>query len=187
MFKHFYRLMVVALGFFVASSCGEATPKYGNIYTDYDDGTVDEDVAESEAITPDEDVDNTLYGCIGCEFDVQGTVLNEQGVPIPNIEAIMYAGTSIAASTRTDQNGAFSLVLKSNYGCDIGDPETVPLTFNDTDGSANGGNFESKKVDVVLPWDYNNGYGWDPCAYKKSDIEVKLDKVGNDDDTLLKD
>jgi len=50
---HFYRLMVVALGMVVASSCGEATPKYGNIYVDYDDATVDDDTTDEDVLLKD--------------------------------------------------------------------------------------------------------------------------------------
>ncbi|HOW52309.1 MAG TPA: radical SAM-associated putative lipoprotein [bacterium] len=56
MLKHFYRLMIVAVSFFLASSC-HSTPLYGIEQTDFDDGTVDEDVAENETITPDDDFD----------------------------------------------------------------------------------------------------------------------------------
>jgi len=84
MLKHFYRLMVVALGFFVASSCGEATPKYGNIYTDYDDGTLDEEVVDEDAVDNDvadmdERYDNPVPEYAAPDVDFEHDAPNDDG------------------------------------------------------------------------------------------------------------
>lgn len=253
MLKHFYRLMVVALGLFLASSCGKSTPLYGIEETDYDDGTVDVEAADVDTVDvdlrdddpypeyaapdtdyfdfdkadddaadgdeqidedapPDEDVlpsdedgaddgdavedipdmdddeyaDETVYGCVGCKFDVLGAVVDAQGNPLKDIEVVVEQLDNPYAQTtaKTNAEGVFIVALNSNYGCNINEDSAVTVTFNDTDGAANGGNFESKEVSLNLPW---KAYEWEPCIYEKNDIEVKLDKVGNDDDTLLKD
>ncbi|HNT26968.1 MAG TPA: hypothetical protein PKH10_02200 [bacterium] len=122
--------------------------------------------------------------CEGCEFGIQGTVMNAQGDTLTGIEVVAYAGTSFETSVRTGATGIFKLDLQSNYGCDIGEPETIPLIFNDTDGVANGGNFESKQVDAVLPWTESLV---NPCTYQKMDLVIALDEVGNNDDILFPD
>ncbi|HNT26965.1 MAG TPA: hypothetical protein PKH10_02185 [bacterium] len=58
MLRHFYRLMVVALGFFLASSCNRGSTDYGVIDTDYtspDEDVVDEDVAIDDDVANDDD------------------------------------------------------------------------------------------------------------------------------------
>ncbi len=122
--------------------------------------------------------------CVGCEFAIQGTVLNAQGDTLTGIEVVAYEGTSFETIVTTGPTGIFKFDLQANYGCEIGEPETIPLIFNDTDGAANGGNFESKQVDAVLPWIES----WvNPCTYQNKDLVITLDEVGNNDDILFPD
>lgn len=154
-----------------------------------EDGAVDEDAVDSlfdDDGMPDEDVDHTIYGCIGCEFDVQGTVADAQGSPLKDIEVVVEQLDNPYAKTtaKTNAEGVFTVALNSNYGCNINEDSAVTVTFNDIDGAANGGSFASKEANLNLPW---KGYDSEPCTYEKNDIEVKLDKVGDDDDSLLPD
>lgn len=70
------------------------------------------------------------------DFVVSGRVVDEEGQPIKDISAEMNV------VTRTDADGVFYLQ---------GD---VPvITFNDTDGEANGGEFETLTINLTTSGD----------------------------------
>ncbi len=172
MLKHFYRLMVVALGLFVVSSCGEATPKYGNIYVDYDDATVDEDVGT--------DIDGTLYGCWPCRYYAAGNVVDKIGDGIPGIEVLLVEESAVLKS---NVSGQFEFNLEVADSNCSGGPITRTLRFTDVDGIANGGEFAEKEIDVVLT---HEGSSY-PCYMSNDNIRVTMEEATTDDDILLPD
>ena len=209
MLKQFYRLMVVALGFFVASSCGEATPKYGNIYTDYDEGavdaevsadldegTVDADVVESETITPDEDfvesetvmsdddsVDkeqgDPAYGCPAIEYLVEGKVASVLGEPIRGIEINTVSLQCYRAYS--DERGDFSWNCRDE--CYGSMPQTIKLVAMDVDGEQNG---SFAKKEKIVPLECDSPISWENhCT--NTEVKIELEEVSSDDDALLKD
>lgn|GEM_PF-3492778 len=241
MLRHFYRFMVVALGLFLASSCGKSTPLYGIEETDFDDGALDEEVVDEDAVEsnmtdrdqdipdtpsygseasdyqpdgdaqfdedappdddavdaegfdseseiPDEDGDepefeDTLYGCPSTEYHIAGTVTSAENIPIAGLKVeanMMFGGNDIQY---TDASGNFEF---SKY-VDCGDPAGgyFQLTVSDIDGSTNG-SYQGQVIDENMDCTNTGGsFGHYDCV--KTDIEIKLEEVSSDDDTLVND
>lgn len=201
MFKQFYRLMVVALGFFVASSCGEATPKYGNIYTDYDDGTVDEDVADEDAFQnenpmPDDDSDDKewsdpAYGCTRTYYKIEGLVTTLDGAPIVGVVVVRGVLSDdekiddclqIDYCQKTDDAGKFIF----SYGDSCRDPQVhFSLSATDVDGDVHG-LYKNKTVSGTMDCTYSGG-SWGDYHCTNTEVKIELEEAFPDDDNLLSD
>ena len=70
------------------------------------------------------------------DFVVSGRVVDEEGQPIKDISAEMNV------VTRTDADGVFYL-----------QGDTPQITFRDTDGEANGGEFETRTINLTTSRD----------------------------------
>lgn len=169
MFKHFYRLMVVALGVFLASSCGKSTPLYGCIEGDFD-----------ELPVTDNDV------CPFTEYRIEGTILSTMGTPIegikitPSNNSIGVAGIDgYYAEIYSGPTGNFSFAAWD----ECGNPKTTSFVIiaDDVDGDQNG-NFATKETAVSL--ECNDVISSDNhCA--NTAVKIELEEVSSDDDTLV--
>ncbi len=183
MLRHFYRLMVVALGLFLASSCGKSEPLYGIEATDFDDGTVDEDVQSDEDATEQEFTDS-LYGCPTADYLIEGTVKSTAEVPINGIEITSDLYYRYVPTATTGDDGAFSIT--ANDGCFDSPQKTAMLSIKDVDGALNG-QYQDKVVSVQLVCtnDAPSGYAHYVCV--NTDVKIELEAVVPDDDNLLSD
>ncbi len=92
-----------------------------------------------------------MYGSPTAHYSVKGTVTDENGNPIKDLEVRLhgvaeYEGQGISvpnqlAPVRTDQKGTYHLEM--SYGRIF---PTVQVNVDDVDGSANGGEFASDSL-----------------------------------------
>jgi putative lipoprotein (rSAM/lipoprotein system) len=114
MLRHFYRLMVVALGLFVTSNCSHSEPMYGIILTDYDDGTVDEDVADVD-VADHETADTPTYGTESSDYQPDADVQLDEDLP-PDEDAVDAEGLDAEAEV-PDEDGDEPEFEDTLYGC----------------------------------------------------------------------
>lgn len=77
-----------------------------------------------------------MYGCPYADFDVDITICDEEGNPIPGIEVLKHQeGEKMATS---DENGRAKLTIKGQTIC--------YMYLTDVDGEANGGDFDDLQV-----------------------------------------
>ena len=87
-----------------------------------------------------EDGVEALYGVETSEFEIVGTITNEESAPIKDIQVVRHPGFDTAY---TDANGNFRIVNEGFLG------GTVFLHIDDVDGDANG-SYQSDTAQVVL-------------------------------------
>ena len=118
-----------------------------------------------------DDIDNIpcMYGTPTVEFTIKGKVTDSAGVPIKGIVVSSDRNSDLSAVTGEDGSFTTNKVRAINiYGT---------LTFTDTDGDANGGDFATKDVSVEsLPKvEIKGGDGWYNGEYEVT-ADVKLTK-----------
>lgn len=118
-----------------------------------------------------DDIDNIpcMYGTPTVEFTIKGKVTDSAGVPIKGIVVSSDRNSDLSAVTGEDGSFTTNKVRAINiYGT---------LTFTDTDGDANGGDFATKDVSVEnLPTvKIKDGEGWYNGEYEVT-ADVKLTK-----------
>ena len=118
-----------------------------------------------------DDIDNIpcMYGTPTVEFTIKGKVTDSAGVPIKGIVVSLDRNSDLSAVTGEDGSFTTNKVRAINiYGT---------LTFTDTDGDANGGDFATKDVSVEnLPTvKIKDGEGWYNGEYEVT-ADVKLTK-----------
>lgn len=92
-------------------------------------------------------------------FRVQGTVTDDRGVPIPNIEVSNRHGNT----TRTAHNGSFDF-SGSNFSF------KTDLVFIDDDGLDNGGQFEK----VIFPIEFTEADRTGEDSFEQADLTFTL-------------
>ena len=109
------------------------------------------------------------YGTPIVEFSVKGRVVDADAAPVENIEV---SAVNYYESVRTAADGTFHISGEMT-GFEMKD---LTLCFTDTDGEANGGEFE--KITQVVPMTQTDaGDGkWDNGDYKADNVEVVLKK-----------
>ena len=87
-----------------------------------------------------EDGVEALYGVETSEFEIVGTITNEESAPIKDIQVVRHPGFDTAF---TDANGNFRIVNEGFQG------GYVLLHIDDVDGDANG-SYQSDTAQVIL-------------------------------------
>lgn len=87
-----------------------------------------------------EDGVEALYGVETSEFEIVGTITNEESAPIKDIQVVRHPGLDTAF---TDANGNFRIVNEGFQG------GYVLLHIDDVDGDANG-SYQSDTAQVIL-------------------------------------
>lgn len=111
-----------------------------------------------------------MYGTPYNNYKIKGKVTDKAGQPIKGIEVRSNAALPTPeATTRAD--GTYDLA-----GQGIGNMARV--TFTDTDGSANGGDFAEKTVDIEFTEAERTaqGKGWDQGSFAKSGVDETLEE-----------
>lgn len=111
-----------------------------------------------------------MYGTPYNNYKIKGKVTDKAGQPIKGIEIRSNAALPTPeATTRAD--GTYDLA-----GQGIGNMARV--TFTDTDGPANGGDFAEKTVDIEFTEAERTaqGKGWDQGSFAKSGVDETLEE-----------
>lgn len=111
-----------------------------------------------------------MYGTPYNNYKIKGKVTDKAGQPIKGIEVRSNAALPTPeATTRAD--GTYDLA-----GQGIGNMARV--TFTDTDGPANGGDFAEKTVDIEFTEAERTaqGKGWDQGSFAKSGVDETLEE-----------
>ena len=111
-----------------------------------------------------------MYGTPYNNYNIKGKVTDKAGQPIKGIEVRSNAALPTPeATTRAD--GTYDLA-----GQGIGNMARV--TFTDTDGPANGGDFAEKTVDIEFTEAERTaqGKGWDQGSFAKSGVDETLEE-----------
>ena len=87
-----------------------------------------------------EDGVEALYGVETSEFEIVGTITNEESAPIKDIQVVRHPGFDTAY---TDANGNFRIVNEGFQG------GYVLLLIDDVDGATNG-SYQSDTAQVIL-------------------------------------
>lgn len=87
-----------------------------------------------------EDGVEALYGVETSEFEIVGTITNEESAPIKDIQVVRHPGFDTAF---TDANGNFRIVNEGFQG------GYVLLLIDDVDGATNG-SYQSDTAQVIL-------------------------------------
>jgi putative lipoprotein (rSAM/lipoprotein system) len=121
-----------------------------------------------------DEVDETpvAYGSPSVDYRVIGEVSDEEGNPLEGIRVIVEKYPSMADTVYTDAKGAFQTENINSVGFYIHD-----VAFDDVDGEAGGGEFESVKVPIE---DFERkkikeGEGWYNGEYELS-TKVQMKK-----------
>lgn len=125
-------------------------------------------IAEGVEVKMMEDLP-VMYGTPIVEFSVKGKVLDADSNPIPNIEV---KHDEWHESVRTDAEGSFEFSAEIT-GFEL---ENTSLTFTDTDGEENGGEFMTQTVEIPLTQTHPGDGAWDNGDYSASDVKVILSK-----------
>lgn len=86
----------------------------------------------------------TAYGCPTIDFQADGRITDEEGYPIEGIEinAKFLDDTNEYPVIYSDEDGRFSTeIFKDKY--------LISLIATDIDGEKNGGEFETKEIDLT--------------------------------------
>ena len=120
------------------------------------------------------------YGVPNADYKVLGTVTDEAGNPLKGIQVAkeeIKKGDElpIRDTVYTDENGKYTFAAN---GFPI--ERTVNVTFNDIDGAANGGEFESKTVKGAVYEQIKKGdsnwYDGEFSATVNAELKKKADK-----------
>ena len=121
-----------------------------------------------------DEVDETpvAYGSPSADYRVIGEVSDEEGNPLEGIRVIVEKYPNMADTVYTDAKGAFQTENINSVGFYIHD-----VAFDDVDGEAGGGEFESVKVPIE---DFERkkikeGEGWYNGEYELS-TKVQMKK-----------
>ena len=112
------------------------------------------------------------YGSPSVDYRVIGEVSDEEGNPLEGIRVIVEKNSHMADTVYTDAKGAFQTENINSVGFYIHD-----VAFDDVDGEAGGGEFESAKVPIK---DFERkkikeGEGWYDGEYELS-TKVQMKK-----------
>ena len=112
------------------------------------------------------------YGSPSVDYRVIGEVSDEEGNPLEGIRVIVEKNSHMADTVYTDAKGAFQTENINSVGFYIHD-----VAFDDVDGEAGGGEFESAKVPIK---DFERkkikeGEGWYNGEYELS-TKVQMKK-----------
>ena len=111
------------------------------------------------------------YGVPTSEFKVSGTVTGAGGAKLKGIQVVSVFGEQtwmVTDTTYTDSSGKFSSVTRTYP------EEKVQIIFNDIDGSANAGEFESQTVTVPAKQIAKGDGSWFRGTYEvKADVILK--------------
>ena len=111
-----------------------------------------------------------MYGIPYNNYKIKGKVTDKAGQPIKGIEVRSNAALPTPEAT-TAADGTYDLA-----GQGIGNMARV--TFTDTDGPANGGDFAEKTVDIKFTEAERTaqGKGWDQGSFAKSGVDETLEE-----------
>lgn len=111
-----------------------------------------------------------MYGTPYNNYKIKGKVTDKAGQPIKGIEVRSNAALPTPEAT-TAADGTYDLA-----GQGIGNMARV--TFTDTDGPANGGDFAEKTVDIKFTEAERTaqGEGWDRGSFAKSGVDETLEE-----------
>ena len=111
-----------------------------------------------------------MYGTPYNNYKIKGKVTDKAGQPIKGIEVRSNAALPTPEAT-TAADGTYDLA-----GQGIGNMARV--TFTDTDGPANGGDFAEKTVDIKFTEAERTaqGKGWDQGSFAKSGVDETLEE-----------
>ena len=116
-----------------------------------------------------------MYGQPSMDYTISGRVTDENDKPLEGIKVGNYYNRSqsnyTSAEALTDKNGEY-VISGSEWPGD-----SVELYYDDIDGEANGGEFDtqSKTVNVSLIKKYKND-SWNQGLYGASDVDIKMKK-----------
>jgi len=109
------------------------------------------------------------YGMIVDEYHVNGTVMDKTGKPIKDILITGYFYKNYGDMLYTNSEGKFS----------VNGDEGMRLKFEDIDGEANGGEFETREINIEFTDAdlVKRGRGnKTPDKYKKT-VNIELDRL----------
>ena len=113
----------------------------------------------------------SMYGVPYNNYKIKGKVTDKAGRPIKGIEVRSNAYLPTPEAT-TAADGTYDLSGK-------GVGNTARVTFTDTDGPANGGDFAAKTVDIEFTEAERTAKGdgdWDQGAFAKSGVDIALEE-----------
>lgn len=116
------------------------------------------------------------YGCPNADYRLLGNVTDESGKPIKNIQVAAEFQVSEKDpkyfdrdTLYTDANGSFDKTVNT-----FPNDYTVKVTFNDIDGSANDGDFESSSLSVTpVQTKKGNGNWYNGVFSAQADAKLK--------------
>lgn len=110
-----------------------------------------------------------MYGVPRADTRTQGKVTDKSGNPIPGIQ-VRSNGTA-TKEVRTMADGSYEISDESAS-------RTAWLTFTDTDGPENGGQFAEKSVEVNFTEAdrTKKGDGWYEGAFARTGVDVMLEE-----------
>lgn len=130
-------------------------------------------IADDILVKMDEDLP-VMYGVPLAEYSVKGRVLDSDNNPIKDIE--VSSDFYPYAKVRTDDDGEFLFHVD-----EMDAAESLTLNFTDTDGEENGGEFETKTVDVPLEQTDPGDGNWDMGDYTAEGVEIVLTRKDSED------
>lgn len=110
-----------------------------------------------------------MYGTPRADTRTQGKVTDKSGNPIPGIR--VQSNDDQSNATRTSADGSYDLAGKSTG-------KTTWLTFTDTDGPENGGQFAEKSLVVEFTEADRTAKsdGWYQGGFARSGVDVELEE-----------
>ena len=116
-----------------------------------------------------------MYGCPYVDFQLKGTVMDTDGVPVEGIKVHVSGvqddqphGYKHNAECYTDSEGIYILT-----DSDFDTFKQLHLKFEDVDGPANGGEFETHELDVDVE-QTKEADGWFVGAFRAgADVKLK--------------
>jgi len=107
------------------------------------------------------------YGTPYAEFEIKGVVTDGQGEPLKGIEVRCNEVYISMETVYTDAEGRFVLSDGSFP------TNSISLDFKDIDGELNGGEFETKTVEVSLEKIADGNGNWD-FGFYGAEVEVQM-------------
>lgn len=108
-----------------------------------------------------------MYGSPYIDYKVKGKVTDKEGNPIPGIVVSGYS----AKPATSGSDGAYELTGESF-------PQRIEVSFTDTDGPANGGEFAEKRIEVEFTEADRTakGKGWYEGSFARSGVDATLEE-----------
>ncbi len=124
-----------------------------------------------------------MYGTPTFDYQAEGCVTDEEGNPIEGIQLKVTL-------QKTSQDSSDSEIIFSDKDGEFTTPKyydrmIFSLTAEDIDGAKNGGEFESKQIDLTkmkLELDKTNADGWYEGVNIYKDIEIVMSKKTADEE-----